>query len=77
MKPRTKFHKDILRQSRKLRPVTKAQREWAISECFEHFAYRLQNGKTTCMDCGHTWETDGNTDKCVCRMPRMWQKTHG
>ena len=66
MKPRTKFHKDILRQSRKLRPVTKAQREWAISECFEHFGYRLQNGKTTCMDCGHTWETDGNTDKCVC-----------
>ena len=66
MKPKTKFHKDIIRQSRKLRPVTKAQREWAISECFEHFAFRLQSGKTTCMDCGHTWETDGNTEKCVC-----------
>ena len=66
MKPRTKFHKDILRQSRKLRPVTKAQREWAISECFEHFAFRLQSGKTICMDCGHTWKTDGNSDKCVC-----------
>ena len=66
MKPKTKFHKDILRQSRKLRPVTKAQSEWAISECFEHFAYRLQSGKTTCMDCGHTWKTDENTDKCVC-----------
>ncbi|WP_286438020.1 MULTISPECIES: PcfJ domain-containing protein [Bacteroidales] len=66
MKPKNKFHKDILRQSRKLRPVTKMQREWAISECFEHFAFRLQNGNTTCMDCGHTWKTDGNTDKSVC-----------
>lgn len=66
MKPKTKFHNDILRQSRKLRPVTKAQKEWAISECFEHFAFRLQSGKTTCMDCGHTWNTDGKTEKCVC-----------
>lgn len=66
MKPKTKFHNDILRQSRKLRPVTKAQKEWAISECFEHFAFRLQSGKTTCMDCGHTWNTDGITEKCVC-----------
>lgn len=39
MKPTTKFHKDILRQSRKLRPVTNAQKEWAINECFEHFAF--------------------------------------
>ena len=66
MKPKTKFHNDILRQSHKLRPVTKAQKEWAISECFEHFAFRLQSGKTTCMDCGHTWKTDGNAEKCVC-----------
>lgn len=66
MKPKTKFHNDILRQSRKLRPVTKAQKEWAISECFEHFAFRLQSGKTTCMDCGHTWNTDGKAEKCVC-----------
>jgi len=66
MKPRTKFHNDILRQSRKLRPITKAQREWAISECFEHFAFRLPCGKTTCMDCGNTCETDSNTEKCVC-----------
>lgn len=66
MKPKNQFHKDILQQSRKLRPVTKAQREWAISECFEHLAFRLQSGKTTCMDCGHTWQTDANTDKCVC-----------
>ena len=50
----------------KLRPVTKQQAEWAIRECFDHYAYRLKSGKTTCMDCGHTWDTDGKTDKCVC-----------
>ena len=66
MKPRTKFHNDILRQIRKLRPITKAQKDWAICECLEHFAFRLQSGKTTCMDCGHTWKTDSNTEKCVC-----------
>lgn len=66
MKPTTKFHKDIIQQSRKLRPVTKAQADWAISECFEHYAFRLQSGKTTCMDCGHSWHTDGKSDKCVC-----------
>lgn len=66
MKPKTKFHKDIIQQSRKLRPVTKAQADWAISECFEHYAFRLQSGKTTCMDCGHSWHSDGKSDKCVC-----------
>ncbi len=50
----------------KLRPVTKPQAEWAIRECFDHYAYRLKSGKTTCLDCGHTWNTDGKTDKCVC-----------
>ena len=66
MKPRTHFHNEILRQSRKLRPVTKAQREWAISECFEHLAFRVQSGRTTCMDCGHIWHTDARTEECVC-----------
>ena len=66
MKATTKFQKDIIQKSMKLRPVTKQQAEWAIRECFDHYAYRLKSGKTTCMDCGHTWDTDGKTDKCVC-----------
>lgn len=66
MKPTTKFHKDILKESRKLRPVTKAQAQWAIGECFEHFAFRVQSGNTTCMDCGHTWHSDETSGKCVC-----------
>lgn len=72
MKSTTKFHKDILKESRKLRPVTKAQRKWAINECFEHFAFRLQSGNTTCMDCGHTWHSEETSDKCVC--PRCGRK---
>lgn len=72
MKPTTKFHKDILKESRKLRPVTKAQAEWAIDECFEHFAFRIQSGKTTCMDCGHVWHSEETSGKCVC--PRCGRK---
>lgn len=66
MKPTTKFHKDILKESRKLRPVTKTQAEWAIGECFEHFAYRLPKGRTTCMDCGHSWLMTEHSDQCTC-----------
>ncbi len=72
MKPTTKFHNNILKESRKLRPVTKAQAEWAIVECFEHFAFRVQSGKTTCMDCGHTWHSEETSGKCVC--PRCGRK---
>jgi len=56
MKPRNKFEKAVLEQSKHLRPITKTQDKWAFRECIDHFAYRLPKGRTTCMDptyCGY------------------------
>ena len=54
MKPRNKFEKAVLAESKSLRPITKQQSKWAFRECIDHFAYRLPKGRTTCMDCGHS-----------------------
>ena len=66
MKPRNRFEKEVLAQSRKLRPVTEAQMKWAFRECIEHYAYRLPKGRTTCMDCGHSWMIERHTEYCTC-----------
>ena len=66
MKPRNKFEQAVLAQSKHLRPITKAQRQWAFRECIDHYAYRLPKGKTTCMDCGHSWQMDIPSEHCTC-----------
>lgn len=66
MKPRNKFEKAVLAQSGKLRPLTKAQLSWAFRECVSHFAHRLSKGRTTCMDCGHSWQMEQHKEHCVC-----------
>lgn len=66
MKPRNKFEKAVLAQSKNLRPITKAQKIWAFRECIDHYAYRLPNGRTTCMDCGHSWIMKEQTENCTC-----------
>lgn len=66
MKPRNKFEKAILDESKNLRPITKTQCKWAFRECIDHFAYRLPKGRITCMDCGHSWTMEKTTDTCIC-----------
>ena len=66
MKPRNKFEQAILAQSKYLRPITKAQRQWAFRECIDHYAYRLPKGNTTCMDCGHSWQMIEPTERYTC-----------
>lgn len=66
MKPRNKFEKAILIQSKNLRPITKSQLNWAFRECIDHYAYRLPKGRTTCMDCGHDWMMKEQIDTCIC-----------
>ena len=67
MKPRNKFERAILAQSRYLRPITKTQTQWAFRECIDHYAYRLPKGNTTCMDCGgHSWQMIEPTERCTC-----------
>lgn len=65
MKPRTKYEKTILAKSKRLQPITEAQKEWA-EKIIPHYAYRLPKGRTTCMDCGHNWLTEEHTDTCTC-----------
>ena len=66
MKPRNKFEKAVLAESKRLRPITKTQTKWAFRECIAHFAYRLPKGRTTCMDCGHGWLMEKPTQTCTC-----------
>ena len=66
MKPRNKFEKAVLEQSKHLRPITKQQSKWAFRECIDHFAYRLPKGRTTCMDCGHSWVMNKQRETCTC-----------
>ena len=66
MKPRNKFEKAVLAQSKSLRPITKRQMDWAFRECIDHYAYRLPKGRTTCMDYGHGWLMAEPSDSCTC-----------
>ena len=66
MKPRNKFEKAVLAQSRQLRTIPRKVSDWAFRECIEHYAYRLPKGRTTCMDCGHSWLMPEQTEKCIC-----------
>lgn len=66
MKPRNKFEQAVIAQSKHLSPITKAQTQWAFRECIDHYAYRLPKGKTTCMDCGHSWQMNETTEHCTC-----------
>ena len=49
MKPRNKFERAVLAQSKHLRLITKAQKQWAFRECIDHYAYRLPKAKP------HVW----------------------
>ena len=66
MKPRNRFEKAVLAESKHLRPITKTQSKWAFHECIDHFAYRLPKGRTTCMDCGHSWLMEKPAQTCTC-----------
>ena len=66
MKPRTKFEQAVIAQSGHLRPLATAPRRWAFRNTINHYAYRLSKGRTTCMDCGHSWLMTEHTDKCTC-----------
>ena len=57
---------EAIKQCKYLRPITKTQSKWAFRECIDHFAYRLPKGRTTCMDCGHSWVMNKQRETCTC-----------
>lgn len=66
MKPRTKYEKAVIAQSGHLRPLPTAPRRWAFTNTINHYAFRLPKGRTTCMDCGHSWIMSEAAEKCKC-----------
>lgn len=66
MKPRTKYEKAVIAQSGHLRPLPTAPRRWAFTNTINHYAFRLPKGRTTCMDCGHSWIMSESAEKCKC-----------
>jgi len=55
MKPKTKLQMEIVNGSRKLAPVSEAQKRYAYKHCFVHYFKRDAKGNCFCLDCGHTW----------------------
>lgn len=66
MKPRNRFEKTVLAQSEKLCPIIREEEEWAFRNCIDHYAFRLPKGRTTCMDCGHSWIMEQDVKTCIC-----------
>lgn len=66
MKPRTKYEQAVISQSGHLRPLPTAPRRWAFTNTINHYAFRLPKGRTTCMDCGHSWIMSESAEKCKC-----------
>ena len=66
MKPRTKYEQAVIAQSGHLRPLPTAPRRWAFTNTINHYAFRLPKGRTTCMDCGHSWLMNETAERCTC-----------
>lgn len=55
MRPRTIAQRHVLKLSQGLPKITREQEEYAFRHAVAHEAYRLKNGRTGCLDCGHVW----------------------
>lgn len=66
MRARTRFQHKVVAANERLLPITEAQQQWAFHNTMAHYAYRTPSGKTTCLDCGHHWHTEGELDTCLC-----------
>ncbi|CDN30801.1 hypothetical protein BN938_0696 [Mucinivorans hirudinis] len=60
MKPKNKFQQHVIDVSRKLPEITEPQKRWAYKHCFDHIAKQNANGVITCLECGHTWQSDNS-----------------
>ena len=65
MKPINKTQQHIVELSRRLRPLTTPQMQWALNSTINHYGCRLKNGMCTCMKCGHEWLETRN-EMCLC-----------
>jgi len=66
MRPKNDFQRQVVAAMRKLHPATKRQMQWGYDNSVYFYAYRLKNGNTTCMECGHAFVTEGGMEETVC-----------
>ncbi len=60
MKPQNKFQREVVELSKTLPFITEEQKQWAYTNMFRHAAVRLKSGKTTCLECGASWQSDNS-----------------
>lgn len=65
MKASTKFQFQILELSKKIKPITKAQLNWANKNCIDHFLLSNKNNDVTCTNCAHTYRYTMNKSKRI------------
>lgn len=70
MKPRNKKQEQILAMSGQLRPLTTAQKQWALTHTINNYALKFKKGKAVCLICGHEWEAKEG----MCRCPHCGAK---
>ena len=70
MKPRNKKQEQILAMSGQLRPLTTAQKQWALTHTIDNYALKFKKGKAVCLICGHEWEAEEG----MCRCPHCGAK---
>lgn len=56
MKATTKFQIQTLSLSKKLKPITLAQENWAIESCIEHISICNKDNIITCLHCSNTYK---------------------
>ena len=68
MKPKNKYQRAILEESRRLKPLTEAQRKSAVRKSLPHLAKRNAKGECYCLECGGSWTMPKNdkSEEVVC-----------
>ena len=64
MKPRSNKDRQILALSGQLRPLTNAQKQWALTHTIDNYALKYKKGKAVCLVCGHEWEAEEGKATC-------------
>ncbi|GHV16186.1 hypothetical protein FACS1894169_09530 [Bacteroidia bacterium] len=56
MKPKNKFHAQVLEASKTLPKLTKEQIKWGYNNGIDYIGHRTGKGVITCTKCGHSWQ---------------------
>lgn len=50
--------------SGQLRPLTTAQKQWALTHTIDNYALKYKKGNAVCLICGHEWEAEEGRTTC-------------